>query len=62
MVLTPGGREIPYGFQQPLIAPMTPHQDGTKQGRRYNHNNHRRTGRHFTGGAEKICPETNNFH
>jgi len=22
---------------------------------------HRRTGRHFTGGAEKICPETNNL-
>jgi len=22
---------------------------------------HRRTGRHFTGGAEKICPENNNF-
>ena len=21
----------------------------------------RRTGRHFTGGAEKICPETNNL-
>jgi len=22
---------------------------------------HRRTGRHFTGGSEKICPETNNL-
>jgi len=22
---------------------------------------HRRTGRHFTGGAEKICPENNNL-
>jgi len=22
---------------------------------------HKRTGRHFTGGAEKICPENNNF-
>jgi len=22
---------------------------------------HRRTGRHFTGGAEKICPESNFF-
>jgi len=22
---------------------------------------HRRTGRHFTGRAEKICPENNNF-
>jgi len=22
---------------------------------------HRRTGRHFTGGPEKICPENNNF-
>ena len=22
---------------------------------------HWRTGRHFTGGAEKICPENNNF-
>jgi len=22
-------------------------------------NHHRRTGRHFTGGAEKICPEYN---
>jgi len=22
---------------------------------------HRRTGRHFTGGAEKICPETNSL-
>ena len=24
-------------------------------------NAHRRTGRHFTGGAEKLCPETNFF-
>jgi len=23
--------------------------------------NHRRTGRHFTGGAEKFCPENNNL-
>jgi len=22
---------------------------------------HRRTGRHFTGGAEKVCPENNNL-
>jgi len=22
---------------------------------------HKRTGRHFTGGAEKICPENNNL-
>jgi len=24
-------------------------------------NNHRRTGRQFTGGADKICPESNNL-
>ena len=29
--------------------------------REYGSDIHRRTGRHFTGGAEKICPENNNL-
>ena len=33
------------------------HLDKTK----WNVYNRRRTGRHFIGGAEKICPETNNL-
>jgi len=27
----------------------------------YSAYHHRRTGRHFTGGAEKFCPENNNL-
>jgi len=31
---TLGGLEIPQSFQQPVIVPLAPHQNGTKQGRR----------------------------
>jgi len=29
-----GGLEIPHGFQKLATVPLTPHKDGTKQGRR----------------------------
>ena len=32
-----GGPEIPHYQQQYQKIPLSPHQDGTKQGRRYNH-------------------------
>jgi len=35
--VAPRGLEIPHGFHQPLIVLLAPHQDGTKQGRRYSH-------------------------
>jgi len=31
------GLEITHSFQQPLLVPLAPFQDGTKQGRRWNH-------------------------
>jgi len=45
-------RYIPNTCLNTTIVPICKNKNG---------NMHRRTGRHFTGGAEKICPETNNL-
>ena len=36
-VATPGGLELPHGFQQSVIVLLASHQDGTKSGRRSNY-------------------------
>jgi len=41
-----------------LLSSATVYKISIQKTKRYTH---RRTGRHFTGGAEKICPENNNL-